>query len=76
MADDFVQVAPDSSGKKIDNTTVTTGAGEVYRQATSIGSPTGPERVEVAGTEPADSAQGLVTRVAGTVVVTGVVMTI
>lgn len=37
MADDFVEVAPDSTGKKIDNTTVVTGAGSVYRQRTSLG---------------------------------------
>lgn len=37
MGDDFVQVAPDSTGKKIDNTTVTTGVGTVERQRVSIG---------------------------------------
>lgn len=36
MADDFVQVAPDSTGKKIDNTTETTGAGSVERQRVSV----------------------------------------
>ena len=36
MADDYVQVAPDSTGKKIDNTTETTGAGTVERQRVSV----------------------------------------
>jgi len=39
MADAEVQLQPDSTGKSIDNTTVTTGAGTVYRQRVSIGDP-------------------------------------
>jgi hypothetical protein len=36
MPDAEVQLQPDSTGKQIDNTTVTTGAGTVYRQRISI----------------------------------------
>lgn len=45
MSDSYVQVAADSSGKKIDNEFVTVGANDVYRQ-----------RVEVAGKNPTDIA--------------------
>lgn len=37
MADDFVQVAPDSTGKKIDNSSLTVGANTVYRQRVIVG---------------------------------------
>src|SRR5665213_611508 len=36
MADSEVQLQPDSTGKKIDNTTETTGAGAVFRQRISL----------------------------------------
>lgn len=36
MADDFVQLAPDGDGKKIDTVTVTTDAGSVERQRVTI----------------------------------------
>jgi hypothetical protein len=40
MADGFVQVAPDSTGKKIDNTELTVGANTVERQRVNIADPT------------------------------------
>lgn len=62
MADAFVQVFPDSDGKKVDNTTVTTAEGEVYRQAVSLGDPATNTRAAVATAEPATDAPGLVVR--------------
>src|SRR6266581_3950741 len=40
MADGFVQVAPDSTGKKIDNSEITVGANTVERQRVNIADPT------------------------------------
>lgn len=42
MADGFVQVAPDSTGKKIDNSELTVGANTVERQRVVIGDSTAP----------------------------------
>jgi hypothetical protein len=53
--DTSVQVAPDSTGKAIDNTTVPTGAGTVYRQTVSIGDPSSRDRA------PVDPINGLAT---------------
>ena len=39
MNDSYVQVSPDSTGKQIDNSLVTTGIGTVYRQRTSLFDP-------------------------------------
>lgn len=56
MADDKVVVAPDSTGKGIDATTVTTGAGTVERQAVSIGDPSVNNRMAVKAASTAAAA--------------------
>src|SRR6266550_8164432 len=45
MADGFVQVAPDSTGKKIDNSEITVGANTVERQRVNIADPTSATRI-------------------------------
>lgn len=42
MADDFVQVAPNSTGAKIDNSSLVVGANTVMRQRTTLGSNNSP----------------------------------
>ena len=62
IVDGYVQVAPDSSGKKIDNSVVTVGGNTAYRERVNVADPVeadGLARVQdfVDGTE-----QALVTR--------------
>jgi hypothetical protein len=63
MGDSYVQVATDGSGKKVDNTDVTTGAGTVYRQRISLADgATAAANVKVTNAEPSASDYGLATR--------------
>ena len=63
MSDDAVQVPPDSTGKKVDCSKVTTGAGDVERQRAAIGDDTDPVAIaKVANAKPASNAYGLAVR--------------
>jgi hypothetical protein len=63
VADAEVQLQPDGSGKQVDCSTVTTGAGTVYRQRNIIGDPsTAAALAAVLNAEPSASSYGLVTR--------------
>lgn len=69
MADDFIQVAPDSTGKKVDNTSVTTGAGTVHRQTASLGDPGTALRARVLDADPPTDTPGIAVRIVGTIAV-------
>lgn len=70
----FIQVAPDSNGKKVDNTQVTTAAGDVLRQQIGL---TDPEdaaaRARVTNAPPAANAYGIAVRPVEDVFDTGMV---
>lgn len=63
MADDYIQVAPDSTGKKVDNTKLTVGANDVYRQRTQTAGAGAAELQDVRNTAPGASDYGAVTRI-------------
>lgn len=72
MADDVVQVAPDSTGKKIDNSSLTVGANTVYRQRTNISDPTTAAAIaSVLNAAPGGTEYALVVRAAGDVSIVG-----
>lgn len=59
----YVQVPPDSTGKKIDNTVVDTGAGTVERQVIVVADPSDPDGyAEVLAADPTGTEGGLVVR--------------
>lgn len=63
MADGYVQVAPDSTGKKIDNSELTVGSNTVERQRVVLGDDAeGAALALVTRTEPEAEAYGLATR--------------
>jgi hypothetical protein len=62
MADGFVQVAPDSTGKKVDNEEITTGAGTVERQRVRLGGLAAAELADVRNATPGGTDYGIVTR--------------
>jgi hypothetical protein len=65
VIDDYVQVATDGSGKKVDNSKLTVGANDVYRQRTNIADPELAAAIAVIRDRvPALDAQGLVVRTA------------
>lgn len=69
--DSFVQVAPDSTGKLIDNSALTNAAGQtVQRQRTNLGDPSDASNAglaQVKSAQPNDADGGLVTRPVGLV---------
>src|SRR5882672_6205743 len=71
MADDKIVVAPDSTGKAVDNSTVATGAGTVYRQRVSLGDAAAANNASVsaAGALKVDGS-GVTQPVSGTVTTT------
>ena len=63
MADVFVQVPPDSTGSKIDNTSLTVNAQTVFRQRGNISSPTDANgHAEVKAAQPALTDYGVCVR--------------
>lgn len=61
--DDFVQIPPDSTGKKVDVSKVTTASGDVERQRAVLGDNVDPlALVKVTNAQPAASDYGLATR--------------
>lgn len=78
ITETFAQVAPDSTGKKIDNTEVTNHNSDVVlRQAAVISDPEDVDgRAAVVNSAPAANTMALATRQVGVIVVSGVVMTI
>lgn len=70
MADDFIQVAPDSTGKKVDNTTVINEHGtEVYRQTVGMADSETNLRARVLDAPPSDDTPGVAVRMVGPLVV-------
>lgn len=65
MASSFIQVPPDSTGKKLDTNELVVGANTVNRQRVQIGGVADTDLVPVTNTIPAADAPGLVTRIAG-----------
>lgn len=65
MADALVQVAPDSTGAKIDNTSLTVGANTVMRQRVNLAGRAATELADVRAATPANTDIGLVTRDVG-----------
>lgn len=66
MADAIVQVAPDSTGKMVDNSSLTVGANTVYRQRLNIADPTTAAGLAVViNTTPTGSEYGLAVRLTG-----------
>lgn len=55
MADDVIQLAPDGTGKKVDNSSLTVGANTVYRQRTNVASPSDPAGIAEVKNVPASS---------------------
>jgi hypothetical protein len=69
-----ITVAPDSTGKKVDNVQVTTTEGDVQRQVSSLGDPENPDGyAAVKNATPASDAYGVVVRLAVPIVDTGLV---
>lgn len=63
MSDSDVQIAPDGSGKLIDTSSLSTGAGTVQRQRVALGDPsTGAALAAVKNSSAGGSDYGLVTR--------------
>ncbi len=62
MADAVIQVAPDSTGKMVDNTSLTVGANTVYRQRVQLAGQAATELADVRNTQPATTDYGLVVR--------------
>lgn len=63
MADDFIQIAPDGAGKKVDNSSLTVGANTVFRQRTNVSSPTDPNAIaEVKNVPPSSTDYGQLVR--------------
>jgi len=63
MADAFVQLAPDGSGKRVDNSSLTIAANTVYRQRISLGSDTATDlfaTIKAASTPPVSADPALV----------------
>lgn len=68
MADSFIQVPPDSTGRKLDTSGITVGANSVERERMNIADPTlDVGLAKVTNTTPGGSDYGLVARIAGTV---------
>lgn len=65
MSDGLVQVAPDSTGKKIDTTELTVGANTVERQRVIIGGSTASGLVDTLSSSPAGTEIALPTREVG-----------
>ena len=77
MADGFVQVAPDSTGAKMDTSELTVGANVVERQRTVIASDTTAAGVAaVVNTTPASNAYGLAVRTVGQSIIQGLQSTL
>ena len=62
MADSFTQVAPDSTGDKVDGDELTVGANTVIRQRVQVAGAAAAEIVDVANAEPGASDYGIVAR--------------
>lgn len=68
VVESAIGLAPDSTGKKVDNTEVVTSAGTVERQVTVTGDPSDPNaRTNVSQNDPDRLAYGTVVRVVGEV---------
>lgn len=64
MADDFIQVANDGPGKKMDTTSLAVGLNTVHRERVNLSDPTDPAAHQaVVATQPSRDAYGGVTRV-------------
>lgn len=73
VAPSYVQVAPDSTGKRIDNVTVTTAAGLVERQVVVPGDPENPDAyAAIKSATPAANAYAMAVRDAWPNVDTGI----
>lgn len=62
MSDSFIQVQPDSSGKKVDTEQLTVNGQTVEREREQIAGKADTEIVEVKNAEPSTSHHGMVTR--------------
>ena len=65
MTDSYVQVAPDSTGKKLDTENLTVGSDSVHRQRTEITGASALEIARVKSTSPLVDDYGLVVRALG-----------
>ena len=68
MADAVVQVPPDSSGKMLDQESLTVGANTVHRQRQQIAGALAAEIARVMNSAPAGTEYGLVVRQSGLVI--------
>jgi hypothetical protein len=71
MADAVVQLPPDSSGKMLDQESLTVGANTVHRQRQQIAGALAAEIARVMNSAPAGTEYGLVVRQSGLVVIQG-----
>lgn len=62
MADGYIQVAPDSTGKKVDNESLTVGANTVLRQRVQVAGAADVEIARVMNSDPFSTTYGLATR--------------
>lgn len=68
MADSYIQVTPDSTGKKVDTSEITVGANVVERERDVLSDPVDPAGLaQVINTTPAGTEYGLVVRTIGSV---------
>jgi hypothetical protein len=70
VADGFVQVAPDSTGKMLDTESLTVGVNTVHRQREQVVGAAAAEIARVMNTAPASTDYGLVTRLASSALAT------